>query len=335
MSTPALPSFANIGAVLIALETTPGVEAIPGAPDATNFILASDVSYSADFEQVERQFMRPSFSRPLTRTAKLKANLSFTCEIMGSGTAIPGSPTAPQVLAAAPAWGRALQACGFVTSSVTSGNIGQLYTPTTAASTQKTATIYAHMNGQLHKLTGSMGTFTINMVSGEIATITFNFSGNYIAPVVTADPTIPAQTVVPPLVGGNFNFNAGSAITDLNAETITIDMANQLVPRASIATTTGIDGFFITGRAPQFTIDPERGTEASLPFYADLVNVPITTADITIGSASGNRCKITLAKAQLVGLSPSNRSNMLTYDLTYALVSDTITGDDELTFRFS
>jgi hypothetical protein len=336
MSTPALPAFANIGAVLIALETIPGVEVVPGLPTATNFILASEVSYSSDFEKVERNYMRPSFSRPLQRTSKPKANLTFTCEIMGSGVAIVGpTPTAPQVASAAPAWGVALQGCGMTTSSVITGNIGQLYTPTTSANTQKTVTIYAHMNGQLHKLVGSMGTFTVNLAAGEIGSITFTFNGNYVAPVVVNDPAIPAQTIVPPLVGGAFNFNAGTLINDLNAATIGIDMANQVVPRTSIATVTGIDGFFITGRTPSYTIDPERGLENSLPFYSNLVNVPITTADITVGTASGNRCVITLAKAQLTGLSPSNRDNMLTYDLTYDLVSDTISGNDELTFRFT
>jgi hypothetical protein len=191
------------------------------------------------------------------------------------------------------------------------------------------------MNGQLYKMTGAMGTFTINLAAGEIGTITFNMSGNYIAPVVVADPTIPTQTVVPPLVGGQFNFNAGTAISDLEANTITVDIANQVVPRASISSTNGIDGFFITGRSPQYTIDPERGLETALPFYSNLQNVPLTAADITVGTTSGNRCVITLAKAQLVGLAPTTRDNMLAYDLTYALVSDTVAGNDELTIRFT
>lgn len=337
MSTPALPSFANIGAVLVALEVTPGVEVVPGAPTATNFILASDVTYTPEFEQVERNFMRPSFSRPLQRTSKLKASLTLTCELMGSGTAIPLTPTAPQVLAAAPAWGLLLQACGMSTTSVISPapSVGQLYTPTTTASTQRTATIYVHMNGQLHRMTGAMGTFTINMAAGEIGTITFNMNGNYLAPTVVADPTIPAQTIVPPLVGGQFNFNAGTAITDLEASTITVDMGNQVVPRASISSTNGIDGFFITGRSPQYTIDPERGTETALPFFSNLQNAPLTAADITVGTTSGNRVHVNLAKGQLVGLAPTTRDNMLAYDLTYALVSDTVNGNDELSIRFS
>ncbi len=337
MSTPVTPSFANVGAILVAVETTAGVENAPGAPTISNYILASNVSYTPEFDQVTRNYMRPSFSSPLVRNANFKAKVSFEVEIMGSGTAIPGTPTAPQVAAAAPAWGKCLEACGMVASDVTSGNIGRLYTPTTTASTQKTVTLYIHINGQLHKMTGAMGTFTINMKAGEIGTVQFEMSGNYIAPTATADPAMPSQTVVPPLVGGQFTFTGGGVTgnTDLNAQTISLSAQNEVVARASIAKTNGIDGFYITGRSPQFTIDPERGTESLLTWYTDLYNTPLSTANIIVGTTTGNKCIVDLTKAQMVGLNPSTRDNMNTVELTYKLVSDTTTGNDEFTIRFA
>jgi hypothetical protein len=280
--------------------------------------------------------MRPSFSKPMQRVTKLRAKATFTAEIMGSGILIPGTPTAPQVAAAAPAWGQLLEACGMVAASVTAGNIGRTYTPTTTASTQKTATIYIHMNGQLHKLVGAMGTFSIDLTAGMIGTITFNMSGNYVAPVVVADPAGVATTVVPPLVGGGFSFNAGTVITDLNASKIAVDINNTVVPRMSIASTNGIDGFFITSRAPSYTIDPERTLESvtGANFFSQLQSVPLTATTLTVGTVSGNQCAINLAKGQLTGLQIGNRDNMLSYDLSYNLVSDTVAGNDELVITF-
>lgn len=337
MSTPALPSFSNVGAILVALETTPGVEAVPGLPTAANYILASNIDYSPEFDTIQRNYYRPSFSSPLVRNANFRAKVSFEVELMGSGVAIPTTPTAADVLAAAPAWAKCLEACGMVATSVTSGSIGQIYSPTTLANTQKTVTLYMHLNGQLHKMTGCMGTFTIDLKAGEIGTVKFDMQGNYLTPTVVADPAMPTQTIVPPLVGGNFSFTGGglTANTDLNAQSLSLSVQNEVAMRSSIAKVNGIDGFFVTGRKPQFTIDPERGTESLITWYSDLYNAPISSSTIQVGTASGNTCHINMAQAQMSSLQPGNRDNLLTVELTYSLVSGNATGNDEFSIKFT
>lgn len=332
---PQRPAISNVGAVGVAIESTPGNEAAVAFP--ADFILASDVNYTPNFTPIERNFLRPSLSRPLQMTGRATATLSFTIEVMGSGTAAATTDANTQ-RAATPKWADLLRGCGFGAGVTSATPVpGQAFNPTT--NNQATLTIFFHSSGQLHKLTGAVGTFTLNAPAGGIATMSFTFSGNYIAPTVTADPAAPAQTIVPPIVQNTTFALGGYAPADpLAIQAFTFDMGNNIVERESISSPNGFDGFFITGRAPTMTINPERVFETgtgSHPFFGDASGATSRTAGLTIGNTSGNRLVLTMPAVQLQTINVADRNGMLALDLSYAVSSATAGGNDEVQFRFT
>lgn len=324
MATPTLPYMSNIGAVGIRLETTAGVEAAPSFP--ADFVLAQNVQYAPQGETVERNFLRPSFSRPLQRTARRSATVSFDVELMGTGVAASaGTPAA-----ATPKWADLLEACAMSATNVASGDIGRVYTPTT--NNQKTATIFLHLNGQLHKLTGAVGTFTINLPASGIGTISFTFTGTFIVPTAVADPAIPTQTVVPPVLENTgFVYNS---VADLMVDSVSFDMGNAVVQRTSMTVPNGIHSFIITSRQPTFSMTTERVLENQVPFFGDFRDSTTRSCEFRVGSVNGNSIEFNLPTLQIQVPELGERDGIMTLTLPHNVSSASTNGNDEISIRF-
>ena len=161
--------------------------------------------------------------------------IAFKIELAGSGAA-----------GTAPAWGKLLQGCAFA-ETITAG-MKVDYNPITGA--EQSLTIGINIDGQLHTLQGSRGTFTLEVNSNGIPYINFTFTGLWTDPSATAAVANPVYAPFKkPLISSNANTPTfeflGQAGLGLTA--FSYDHANSVTHRELINTDNEV---LITGRAP-------------------------------------------------------------------------------------
>lgn len=206
--------------------------------------------------------------------------------------------------------------------------VGQKLAP--RSSGHETATLYMYRDGLLFKLLAAMGTFNIEATAGELATITFNFSGQWVAPVDAVmpagiyDETLPPQVELAKLTWGS-NVN-------LTTEQWTIDGQVNIVQRPDVNSAQGYAGSRIGGRAPEGGFNPEATLEADNPFWADYTAAKAKTFTATIGTQVGNQFVTFGARAQTSELGFGDRDGLMTYEKSIAFKR--WNGDDELIFHF-
>lgn len=321
----------QVGALFAKVETTPGVEATPLTSGAGNdFILALEAQFSPDFQAIERNYMRPSISGTPIAMGRQLATLTFTTEVFGTGVAaLTTTPTTQKQ--ATPKWADLLLGCGFVGTAVATP-AGQTFSPIT--SNQQTLTLHLYLDGILHKLVGSMGTFSLTAEAGQIARISWTFTGVYIAPTAVAVPAPDFTNITPPLVQ-NAGFAIGAtASTVFVPQTISFDIGNTVTPRADANSAKGFNSVLITGRQPTLTFNPESVPEASHPFWADFAAATGKAITMSIGSTAGNKMLFDAANMQITGMQYADRDGIRVYDITSRVSTTSPTGNDEVVFKF-
>lgn len=158
--------------ILLKLETTYGVDAAPTG--AANALLVSGLDIKPlNASNAKRNNVRPFFGGSEELPGPRYVTMDFSLEQTGPGT-----------VATSPAWGAALQACGF--AETLTATLRADYTLITNGA--KSATIYWYDDGLLHKATGAYGNPTIKYPAGEIPSISFSFMGLYSTPTVVTTP---------------------------------------------------------------------------------------------------------------------------------------------------
>lgn len=326
-----MPFLYQVGAVFMKLETTPGVENAPTLTGSPNdYIQAIDAQFSPDFNLITRNYMRPSISSTPHIMGRRIASLTFSTEFFGTGVA--AETTSPTTQAqATPKWADLLEACAFSGAAVASP-AGKVYTPTTA--TLKTATFYCYYDGFLHKLTGAMGTFSLQAQAGGIATIQWTFTGVYNSPSASATPTPSFTSVVPPLVESCSFVIDATVATAFKIETIGVEMNNNVIQRPDANSAKGFNSMYITSRDAQVTINPEQIPEATHPFWSDYEDGTANLITFDIGTTAGNKCEVEIPTGQISGIQYSDRDGIRVYDVTFRANSTAAAGDDEISFKF-
>jgi hypothetical protein len=177
-----------------------------------------------------------------------------------------------------------------------------------------------------------MGSFTATLKAGELGTIQWTFTGVYNAPsaITTPTPTIPSTT--PPLIQ-SLGFAIGAtASTVFVPETVTFNVANNVVPRDDVNSAKGFNSMIITGRKPEMTVNPESVPEASHPFWGDFAGAVEKAIVCTIGSVAGDKFKFNFPNFQITDLKYADRSGIRVYDVTGRASS--LSGDDEVQISF-
>lgn len=200
------------------LETTYGTDA---APTGTDAIVTTQVKLTPlEMKTVARDLDKPNSGSDLELTVDYYAMIEFKCELVGSGT-----------LGTAPGFGKLLKACRMKETVVASTSV--VYTPFRAST--DSMTIYFWLDGNLHKLLGARGTYTIEVDSQNIPRLAFKFTGLWVAPSANANPAsltgwdafqVPQainfeNTPVPTLHGYSgvyraFRFDAGNNVVPFN-----------------------------------------------------------------------------------------------------------------------
>lgn len=309
-----MPILTQKALVLVKAEVTQGTDSVP---DETNdAILVSDPVFSVDPTVLERNFARPDFSPYASTIGRKLASISFSIQMHGSGTSN-----------VSPIWARLLAACAMVETE-DAGVSPSIWAPTTTP--QSSVTIYCYYEGLLHRLTGCMGTFSINAEAGNIAEITFTMTGNYNTPQDSTFPASPTyQDVVAPQVELASLAYGGDSTLVVNA--FSADIANNVVPRSDVNSANGYRGVRISGRDPTGGIDPE--VEEDDTFWAQMEASTLSAFTATIGGTTGNRIVLAAPQAQITSVGYGDRDGLRTFDL--GLNYRRNTGDDELTITFS
>jgi hypothetical protein len=284
-------------------------------------INAFDVSIDADIPYNER--MAPgAFGRQAGNVGAYSGGVKFKMEGYGSGTA-----------GTAPAWATVLlQSCGM---SVASG----LFSPISAFSAQKSATIAVFEDGIEKKLIGSMGSWSFDGEDGKIGIFSFDYKGVWV-PVVDAAMFTPQflTTVVPPRFAGA-TLSIGSYTP--TAPKIGIKYGTVVEMREDITQASGYVSAVITDRKVTGTLDPETTNVASATgdggaiYDAFGLWLAGTTAAFSLSyGATGTGFTIAAPELQYTGIKEGDRNGKITSNLDWIAAQNGSTVDSELTIQF-
>ena len=195
-------------AILLKIESTYGTDAAPTG--AANAMLVSNLSVTPlNSQNVDRDNIRPFLGGSEQLVGTRFVQCSFDLELTGSGT-----------VATAPAWGPALQACGF--AETLTAAVRADYTPVSTGFSS--ATIDYHTDGLRHKLTGCRGNVVFKLGVGERPVMSFSFTGLYNTPTAVANPSVTLTA-----------FQIPQVVTDANTGDINLGCTHALAIAPAIA----------------------------------------------------------------------------------------------------
>ncbi|MDO5614451.1 MAG: phage tail tube protein [Paracoccus sp. (in: a-proteobacteria)] len=310
-----MPIFWKEKVFLLAPETTYGTAPTLSAGDA---VLASNITLSPmEGEDVSRELELPQMGAQGTIPVNLHAKLTFSVELVGTGTA-------GQI----PPIGKLLRACAMAevkeTTKVT-------YTPVSRG--HESVTVHLWIGDTRYALTGSMGTATIRVAGSAIPKVEFEMTGLFTMPskVTPPTPTLTAQIDAPVLVA-----------TTQNTPTFTINnrpfvmrsfalaLGNQVETRFLI----GSDRVLITGKSE--TIETTVEAEELNVFNPFQIGQARTRVPVKLvhGTANGNRVTIEAPKAQMQRLT-GLEENQGIKEWPLRLIPMLTAGNDQFSIMFN
>jgi len=314
-----MPLLTRKRVLLIKEEATYGTDASP-TPES-NSLDVKNLRITASGEVIDRDLVRASISPLAPKMGKRWWDISFECELKGSGT----KGTAGKL-------GDLFEACGFAETVKAGSSV--VYKP--ASSSFKSVTIYAYdipdsgTNALQRKLTGVRGNLRLVAEAGQICRLEFTGKGLYNDP---SDVTIPTgmsyEETLPPIVeSSTFTLNN----VELIAQQIILETGLSLVDEDDLNSAAGLKGFLIGARKPVGSFNPEAVLAATYDFWSDWVAATSRELSIVVGSAAGNKCTITAPALTIDNLTDGDRNGLLTSDIPFRLAGDN--GNDELELKF-
>jgi hypothetical protein len=189
------------------------------------------------------------------------------------------------------------------------------------------ATLVMHKDGVKHTMPGSFGTFEITAQAGNFATVKWNFTGTYVAPVDEANPAPIFETTLPSQVElARLRMNNFTAIV----EKFTFNQANDIQIRPDVSSSDGYIGTRIVGRKPTGGINPEADNVANNDFWGQMSAAQRMPFQMRVGHTAGNTIWVTAPNTQYTGLTYTDRNGILAYDA--GLHFGRSVGNDEISF---
>ena len=303
--------------ILAKLETTQGTDAAPAAADA---LLISDATFSVEYDNKDRNLIRPTMGHGGTLVGTRHLKIDFSVELAGSGAA-----------GDAPAWGRLLLACAFA-ETATPGQMVE-YTPVSDA--LKSLTIKYSADGVIHTALGCMGTVTFDMTEGERPTLKFSFVGFDGGSQAAAAPT-PNYTAwkMPHIVnthnsgkltfGGTYATGAITGGDSFCSKGLTLNMAND----AKYLALLGCNSIDITDRKPAGSFALALPADKEVAMRAEINQNTPTSISLLHGTQAGEKVLLHIARA--VRLNPKYEDSDGQLLLACDFNAEPVTGDDEL-----
>ena len=302
--------------ILIETESTYGTDPTPTGTDA---VLVRDLNITPQqSDVVNRDVVRPYLGASEQLLANTRVECTFSVELTGSGTA-----------GTAPAYGKALQACGLDETVVASTSV--TYAP--VSSSFSSVTIYYNIDGLRHKVTGCRGTFVINANVGEIPTIDFTFTGVYNAPDDSALPSATFANQATPLIFKNGNTSSFQLLSFAGClQSFSFDIGNTLVYRELIGCDKEV---ILTDRAATGSTTIEAVSIASKDYFAAaLTDTSLGNLDFTHGTTAGNIVDFASTRVDIGDVSYSDQDGIAMFNIPYTCVPST-SGNDEFSLAFT
>ena len=302
--------------ILIETESSYGTDATPDGADA---VLVRDLNITPQqSDVVNRDLVRPYLGASEQLLANTRVECTFSVELTGSGTA-----------GTAPAYGKALQACGLSETIVAATSV--TYAPVSASF--DSVTIYYNIDGLRHKVTGARGTCSINASVGEIPSIDFTFTGVYNAPDDSALPTATYANQATPLIFKNGNTSSFQLLSYAGAlQSFSFDLGNSLVYRELVG---GTKEVLLTDRAATGSTTLEAISIATKDYFAAaLTDSSLGNLDFTHGTVAGNIVDFASTRVDIGDVSYGDQDGIAMLTIPYTCVPST-SGNDEFSLSYT
>lgn len=309
----ASPRFWKNKALLLKSEVTVGTDSVPTG--AANWIEARNVSITPmDAETEARNIEQPWLGRGGTIQVAQYVKVGFEVALTGSGAA-----------GTAPKFAPALLACAMAETLVASTSAA--YNLVSAA--MGAVSIYLNIDGTVHKLVGSRGTWTVRINAKKIPVLAFEFESAYIAPAAQAMPAVTKT-----------GWQIEEAVNGVNSTAIAINGVNLAFSAFEVAVGNQIARLdlpgpqtecAITDRAPTSSVTVLAPALATFDPFALAKAGTNVTVSTTHGSAAGKKAKVDL-KAVLTGVEYDQIEGMAAYRI--AMEPTPVAGNDEIALTF-
>ena len=159
--------------------------------------------------------------------------------------------------------------------------------------------LYFNEDGLLHKMLGCRGTVALKLPLWGIPTLDFQFTGIYVPPTDTAQPTpVTYSTFQQPVAVNNSNTTglvlasyAGAMLSDFS-----MDFKNSVTYRSLVG---GSQSVVLTDRKPEGSLTLEATTVAAKDWWTMAANATTAPFAVTHGTVSGNIVDLSAALMQL------------------------------------
>jgi hypothetical protein len=277
-------------------------------------ILADSIDFSFAPEEIQREYLRATFSKDTSIVGPLIATISCKVELKGSGTA-----TTP------PSWGKLLTACGFK-ESISSSSVS--YQVDTDDADTETLTMAEYNDGHQRIMYAARGAVTFEFTANRIAYANYAFTGIYYgdADIEMLSPDY-ESTLPVPFRNASFTLNYGTPWTGAVFSALNFDMGNEVALREDANATLGLAYAQIVNRDPRGTIDLDKVLVATQDFESHLTTPTTGSIAFGLGTDAGNTLSFSIPKMQILSLPGSERDGVSTYDMAFACRVNA--GDDE------
>jgi hypothetical protein len=282
----------------------------------TDSLLAMDIKFKEIIDPVQRPANVASLSNIASVAGSKQAEVTFSIELKGSGTA-----------GVAPRIGALLKACSFGETVISTTSV--TYLP--ISSNQLSCTIYFFIDGRRHVMTGCRGDVKIKCEAGQMAVAEFKLKGRYADPTLVALSSPTLETTVPAVCKScQFTYNSRTTLVVKTAE---LEMNNTVAMRPSLNDANAIAGFEITDREPMLTIDPEAIIETSYAFRSDALSGALRAISWVVGATAGNICTFSIPKFNAYWPEYEDRNEILVEKIKGECTQNA--GNDEVSIAFT
>ena len=291
--------------IVIETETTYGTDA---APDGADAVLVRDLSITPQSSDVvSRDLIRPYLGASQQLLANTRVECTFSVELAGSGTA-----------GTAPAYGKALKACGLAETIVASTSV--TYDPVSTGF--ESVTIHYNIDGVRHQMRGCRGSVSLTANVGEIPTLDFTFTGIYVQPDDTAILTPTYANQDDPLVFKNDNVTGFQLLSYAGAlQSFSFDLGNTTVYRELVG---GSKEILITDRAASGSVSIEAVTMATKDYFTAALDDDAALGNLvfTHGTVAGNKVQFTSSKVDIGDVAYGDSDGVAMLEIPYTCVPD-------------
>jgi hypothetical protein len=294
--------------ILAKIEVTYGTDVLPAGADA---ILVTNASLSPlEAEVIDRDFVRSYLGASGKIMAGEHAKLEFSVELAGAGAA-----------GTAPKWGRLVRACAM-SETITAG-VDVQYLPVSSAF--ESLTIYVNLDGQLHKLTGCRGSFSIETEVNKIPLLKFSFLGLYNAPTSTAAPTPDFTGFIAPTPATKAHVS-GFGLQGWAGEVLKLsaDLGMNVVFHQTMSS----GEMIMTERQAKGSLSAEAPDLTTKNWFTTALANTTGALTIQYGQTAGNIVKLDAPNAQAISPKYGDTNGIATLDMDLAFIPGA-SGNDE------